>query len=58
MVLELALESSNACRLQDRRSSSIEFNSFGAATLNVRLPIEDRMSGTERRLVPDERRLR
>ena len=45
-------------RVQDQRSCGKEFHSFGAANLNERLLMEDRMSGIERRLVPDERRLR
>ena len=43
--------------VQDQRSCGKEFHSFAAANLNEHLPMEDRMSGTERRLVPDERRL-
>src|SRR5688572_11455640 len=43
-----------AMHLKDRRSCGKEFHSFGAANLNERLPMEDLMSGTERRLVPDE----
>ena len=41
-----------------QRSSGKEFHSFGAVNLNERLPMEDRMSDTERRLVPDKRKLR
>ena len=43
---------------QDRRSGGREFHSVGAVKLNDRLPIDERMLGTERRLVPRERRQR
>ena len=43
---------------QDRRSGGREFHIVGAVKLNDRLPIDERILGAERRLVPEERRSR
>jgi len=43
--------------VHNRRSSGDTFHSVGAVKLNDRLPIDDRISGKVRRLVPEERRL-
>ena len=43
---------------QARRSGGREFHIVGAAKLNDRLPIDERILGTERRLVLEERRSR
>jgi len=41
---------------QDRKSGGREFHIVGAVKLNDRLPIDERILGTERRLEPEERR--
>ena len=59
MGFQLTLESCNTCAIvYDRRLSGNEFHSVGVVKLIDRLPIDDRISGIVRRLVPEERRLR
>ena len=45
------------CKIEDLVVNNSIY-SLGAVYLKERLPIEDRTSGIDRRLAPDERRLR